>query len=707
LINAQGDYIAPGQASIPLGTEDIAAVKIWDCAAKIRNWASVLPRREDTTCWANNLSEWAEILDADPESLDEALTLEDVANVIDESGSITGLLDHLVDGTDAYGWLNTFFGLLVTADLTHLFSDLALLPNQNGEFLKRTFPLYRDGSIDDDLKGIAEELGLSGRGELLASEIRTEKLTSILQEKSEAALLSECVVEVKRQSKSPDVTCDGFISQSKPLLAWIIRNEKWEELDEFPVVTRFGSAVHASVHKLDSDPTGDVELPLCPSYAWSEKARPFVDLFPPRLVLTDQYAGEISVDMWSLVYDRGFVRTTPLFNTNERIKCFLADESFSIDDDDENQVESVEPVAISQLAFLRMSNQGVIDRIRGSRERAIQFVEFLLEFNLEEDGDAFEKHSVTCDDDKEHEYFRAGWLITLAQRSWVPSGKRSSKATAESLGNLLRENAGVLERLTTPKARQLLSALRVGLADLALHTLADEEESRISLMSAISDITRAAGGDADRVRRLAEEISKSPNLFDEIEKRAETRRSVQKNQEIGRIVEELLRDALESEGLKVTRTGVGSDYEVENDLIEDEQEQWIEIKGRQSFLIEVKSSRSDKVGMTVTQARMAVKESDRFVLCIVTIEDENVTKEEVRTNARFITDIGERLKLAVKEYDNFEATQRSARGSVDDERIEVDITDSDVRFRIAGRLGHEVGFGIDAAIEFMRNPPDA
>ena len=141
-------------------------------------------------------------------------------------------------------------------------------------------------------------------------------------------------------------------------------------------MTRFGSAVPESVYKLDSEPTADIELPLCPSYTWPEKARPFVDLFPPRFVMTDKYADAITAEMWSLLAENGFVRTTPLFDTKERIRCFLADESLATDDD-ENQVESVESVTISQLAFLRMSNQGVIDRIRGSRERTIQFVEFL------------------------------------------------------------------------------------------------------------------------------------------------------------------------------------------------------------------------------------------------------------------------------------------------------------------------------------------
>jgi hypothetical protein len=54
--------------------------------------------------------------------------------------------------------------------------------------------------------------------------------------------------------------------------------------------------------------------------------------------------------------------------------------------------------------------------------------------------------------------------------------------------------------------------------------------------------------------------------------------------------------------------------------------------------------------MTVTQAKTAVAERNRFALCVVVVEKEELVVEDVRANAWFVTDIGDKLENAVADF---------------------------------------------------------
>lgn len=697
VVNMQGAYITPSTATIPMSFE------VWECASQLRELTNTLPRRDDVGYWAQNINEWATILEVDPTILDEILTLKSIAKYVAEYGSIEILQEHLVDGSEPHTWLNSLLELLHKEGLDRVLLELSLWPSQKGLLCNQT-DLYWDDGIDEHLKDIAEELGLPGRAELLSPEIDAEELRRPLGHKSEDKLIVDCIRTLKEQTKDHEIVQDKYTKVNVCLLAWIIAHEAWDHLNEFPALTCDDSPIAESVCRLSETSTAEAELPLGPSYIWPEKARRFADLFPPCFVLSEDYSEQVTSEMWSALANKGFVRPSPLFETTDNLRCFLADTTVP-SDDEENQIEPSEEVTITQLAFLKLQNKGLIDRVRKDMKRAVQFIDFLLTFVLDEDKRAFETQCIQCTDKKDRKYYRAGWLIPLATRGWVPFDKRSTKASAESLGNLLRGHSDILQRLGNPCGRKWLTAIHVGFADLSLHTLAKDEEARVSLMSSILDIAQAAGGNAERVRKLASEISRYPQLLDRIEEDTKVREKIKKNQLIGRNVETLLRDALESSGVVVNRTGVGSDYEVENDSIEDDDEKWLAIGESPSYLIEVKSARSEKVGMTVTQAKKAVAEPDRFFLCVVAIGDEEVTERAIRAKARFIPDIGHRLASALKKFETFEKTRQAVRGTPKDADIEIDITGSDTRFRIATALAKKTGLSFHKAVKRFRGEP--
>src|SRR5258708_25584448 len=177
---------------------------------------------------------------------------------------------------------------------------------------------------------------------------------------------------------------------------------------------------------------------------------------------------------------------------------------------------------------------------------------------------------------------------------WVPLGdSKQASATAESIAQLFRGQEERLGELMAGSGKRLLEALGISLADLALRAVANDEDTRVSLIGSLSSIVRADGNDVAKVRLLAEEIKESPDLLDEIQERRDRRETVRRNQSIGEQVEEFLREMLSESGLKVTRTGVGSDFEVTEDYIIDEREVLLAVEGaRRSLLIEVKGTRA-------------------------------------------------------------------------------------------------------------------
>jgi len=210
---------------------------------------------------------------------------------------------------------------------------------------------------------------------------------------------------------------------------------------------------------------------------------------------------------------------------------------------------------------------------------------------------------------------------------------------------------------------------------------------------------RATGNDAEKVKLLAEEINESPDLLDELQERRDRREMVRRNQSIGEQVEQFLKEILTGSGIKVTRTGVGSDFEVSEDYLLDGQEVLLELEGaRQSILVEVKATTGDVVRMIVTQASTAVGESDRFALCVVQLDSPDVSAELVREQCRFVIDIGTRIAPIWDEYDRFQETKGDLRTTIGD--VGLDIAGSEVRFRVSAGAWTE-GLAFDDAVGFV------
>lgn len=695
--NANSVPISPCDSWIPLGTEKIEHEELWDITAEMLDATDKLPYRDESCQWEEILIGWASYLACRPEELQEGWTIKKLAEQVSKLGSIPSLRSALRIGSEPIDWLSNLHNLVIKADLKILFDDLKILPDQH-EILRRRNEISVDSGIDEGLKDIAERIGIDVRSELLHPAARTGTISSLLSEhRTEEQVLDLILKEVRKQATAaPD---DNFISVNASLFAWLVVRERWQDLESYPVITEESQGGANEILLLPNQKSSDEDLPLAPVPHWPVETRDFADLFPGRFILrADPYGDIIPAEAWPKLAMQGLVRINPLYQSHKSVSAFLPDEPLS----DEEKVEhrSTSPVTQSFIAYLRKTDIGLIDSARKSRTKSIQLFKFILQFVLKEDQAAFEAPEIECECGENHRYFRAGWLPPLKNLSWVSIGRnRSSKPTAESLADLIQQDKDLSTLLRGEGPLEFIKALGISPAELSLRSFTNDEDSRVSLIRSLADITEATGHDVDRVAKLANAVKGDPELIDFVEERAKERSRIRRNQDVGRTVEQLLSSALSSRGLRVTRTGVGSDYEVESDVIEDSKEVLLQVdKGSKSYLIEIKATTGTTARMTAKQAEVASQEKDHFVLCMVKLDSEDCSEAAVLNGARFITDIGARVEPLWEVYVDLQKSRAGATTSHGD--LELEIYEADTRFKI-GSGAWASGLKFDKALSYF------
>jgi hypothetical protein len=720
----------PADSLVPTLDSRERCEELWDIADKIKDYIDRLPMRHESWEWAETLASWAGILQAEVADLDESLTLANVCEWVAQSDIIENLQGRLRKGTDALTWLNQLYAL-IGAECEDVLGSEPIVPSQSGA-LKRISDLSLDRGIDDELKEIAESLGVAVRSTLLHPDIQLEEFIEF-NERWESDVLSDVLPRFKEKAKAieatavpqrplaprprfiikapaaaassnnpkpPDEARTAFHRIAVRLFVWLVRHDHIENLDGLPVVSRASSSEPATLLKLPGEDNESDDMPLAPVACWPEAAHPVANLFPRRHILNDEYHAALPESAaWEGLAAEGYVRLGPLFRTRRRGISFIPDEPLPASDDKKVRHVTKNPVEVSALAYFENDGAG-LDAVRRSKSRAMELLLFLANYVLEADPDSLEPVTGECECGGQHRYYPCHWLIPMWDRKWVPLGdNKQAAATAESIAQLFQGEEEPLGELTAGRGKHLLEALGISMADLTLRAMAPDEDTRISLIGSVSTIMRATGNDVEKVKLLAEEITESPDLLDELQGRRDRREMVRRNQSIGEQVEKFLDEILTGSGVKVTRTGVGSDFEVTEDYLQDGQEVLLVLEGtRRSILVEVKATTGDVVRMTVAQADTAVEESERFALCVVQLVTPDVSAEIVREQCRFIMDIGTLIEPIWEEYDRFQETKGELRTTIGD--VGLDIVGGDARFRVSAGAWTE-GLAFDDAVGFI------
>ena len=698
MVNAEGNRIAPRDGAIPVAAGATTCVELWDIVEQLPEATKKLPLRAEALVWAENLASWASVLGQSVDAMEECLTLTKLCHRV--AGWVSLCKAEAVTRNDSVGWLNSLYALINKAGCVGHFEQFRLIPSQTGA-LKKITELRRDGGIDERLKDIAEQLGVAARADLPDRRVCLAQLDD-LQPKTEAEVLVAVLQKLKERAKTGLADAD-FAKLAVECFQWLVGHGHTEKLDGLPVVTRASTPEEMAIATLMRDAAKPEDVLLAPTGCWPEAARMVADLFQKRQTLSDAYHVAVpDAAQWATVVATGLLRLEPLFKSQRRGIPFIPDEPLPVPEKEKKlKHRTKDAVEVSALAFFEKEDTG-LDSVRRSKTRAVSLLLFLADHVLPSHPFALEPVEAECECGSKHRYYPCAWLVPMWGNQWVPLGdSKQAEASAESIARLFEGREDDLRRLTGGAGRKLLESLGISLADLGLRAVAKDESARISLIDSLSDIVSAAGHDTEKVRLLAEEIKQSPELFKDVQEHRERREKVQRNQTLGAEVERLLREALEAHGMAVTRTGVGSDYEVEDDFIVGDEEVIFTLEGpHRSLLVEVKATRGDSARMTVCQAEEAVENKDRFALCMVRLGDAEITAEAVRAQCRFILNIGDQIGPVWAEFSRYRKTKESVCTRVGD--IELVVTDAEVRFAV-GQGAWDTGLPLEVAVEQIRS----
>ena len=486
---------------------------------------------------------------------------------------------------------------------------------------------------------------------------------------------------------------DLHAEASVNIFAWIVNQKDWNLLRDFPTFAEDDTGDRETI-KLERDTKSD-DLPLAPVRAWTNDLQPYSELFPWQYILADAFFETASSDVWHELDEQGFLKKNVIITKNMYFNKFLPEESLTdeTEEEEEEEHETADRIDVTDIAFLERDNIGIMARVRQSQRLDRIFWRFLTEWLILHDSKGLEINEALCDCEKRHKYYPAKWLVPLVRNKWVPLGKRrAGQATAESLANLLRDSEWKPSSLDrNPVAVELLTAIGVTQFDLLREFVATNDKERNEQNEIFTKILVATSGDLSQISEFVQDLEEDENLLSHLEERREIRRLVHENQCLGQQVESLVKELLEDNGFTVCRTGTGSDYEISID------------KDDRRWLIEVKATRDQVVRMSDTQAKTAVEQGKRFLLCVVPVElgDPDPRPDIVQANMKFVKNIGPRVDQLCNNLDGLKELRDEITAD-ESSGVKLEVVSGAARIRVASSVWEGEGFRLEDLAEHLK-----
>ena len=711
ILNQTGKAIPLNEAMLPIAESDenleVLVETLWDLLNDWQEYHEKLPRRDEATGWCEAIQSWIDVSGEDTSMFDKAIDGRKLTSHFEEKtkasqgwGHIENLRKLLQAHVCEIEWLNRFYGFLWYNGFDGVIRNHRVVLNQEGWF--RELPnLLRDSDIDKNLKEIAQLLALRIQWDLF--DIR---ITSLAEETETKYADNEYVLErlIKELQKRTDNNPDdnNFKEASARLFAWIVRQDQkdWNRLRNVPVFTEDSTVYHSL---LSASPNS--KLPLAPVRSWSEDLQQFSDLFPPERILADAFFEDLpDPDVWRMLDAEKFIRWNMIIRgDNTGVLNWFSPDVYE-DTEDQGDHTTMDTFSWTKV----VGWEEIMSRVTKSPVRARLFWRFLTEWLIKEDVQSLEAKKAKCEFCGEgimHKYYPAVWLKAVRRKRWIRQGNLYVRADAQSLANLLREKGLELRSLEDPVTVKLLKAIDVPLSDLKFELITGSPEARNALVSTMTELHQITGGDLSQVNAIVQHVQKiegdltqtleviqhmqeDENFSEYFAERQEQTRRVHENQHLGAQVENLVKVILRDNDFKVERTGTGSDFEITLNVSRNDQ----------SWLIEVKSTRQDgdhqSVSMTSTQAQTAEKEKEKFLLCVVPLEQEYPTEENVKEKMLFIQNIGARIAPLREKLDKL-----TDYTSTD---LELKVEKKNVRVLVKKSLWDREGFPLTDLLEYLK-----
>jgi hypothetical protein len=678
LRTVSGSIIAPQSAWIPISQNSASSKELWHITGQLKIAADLLPCAQDQEAWGQSLQSWLPFLQPVAPNPKEIWSVEKLAVHLEGLKSVSGVTAALETGQDAIAWINAVHALIVKAGCFELFRQRALIPNEKGNFVSLN-SLHLHDKIDETLKDIAEQLDYPIRANLIHSDITSQDIQKALSTYTEASLVTKTLELIR--TRFPEHPLPVAVrSASVKFFGWLLTRNQTVHLDNYPVLSQVDSVENAmSRLKLHAN-AEEKQRWLAPIAFWPDPAKEFSDLFSDKVILHPDYADACAnLESWEKLQSNGYLRLAPFFESESKVSDFLPDLPLS-PEEEKSKPSSETTLTRSEIPFLTGEDHSVLNRARGSAKKAIKVLKFLSDFILDADPNAFEVVTTKCDNGKEHRFYRAAWLTSLRNR-WVPAGEGRLEPTAQSMATLLSEEPELLKRLSDPRIAQLFTIMGASPAELLLRTVGKDDPERMSLIQTLTQLNKAAGNDPEKLKAFAGAVEQDSEVFRFALERQQHRETVKRNQALGALVESLFEQAFAGTDLVPKRTGPGHDYLIK--IAEDEEQDvgGIEVKGPHGKVyVEIKATTTGVARMSELQVKEAVANKDRYFLCVVAVTSTVLGMEDFKSQARFVTNIGELFQNLWAEYTSMNLAVRKTK--TEDSGLAIELSDQQAKFRV-------------------------
>ena len=637
--NESGGSIKPNESVFPiedeLNKEDLE--KFWKILHGISFYKDKLPSEATYQIWISVVRSWEAFGLHIPQNI--IMNVEKLSEHFAKCRSLKEFGLSLSEPSRGNEFLQDFYSLLKGKFQGLL--EKNILINQNDNFVSRRI-IFSDSGIDERLKDISKGFGQDLRDHLLRNDV-PDFIRDLISPKTKEEVLDS----LKTQVSSFKSDNNEYIEANVEFFAWLLDSGQFESLEGFPLVSQNKTAIKLT--KVDPD-----IRPLAPTEFWGENGIQFSDIFQDELVVSSIYSNRVpETQKWITLAKLHFLRMKPIYTLSKELNGDDL-EKFCVLDDDLEELANHEfsvSVKLSNIAHFNIENKGIYDTIRRSREKARRFIDFIFQYVLERDSLWHVPVEVTCKCGNTHQILASTWLCKLKQLSWIPTSRNHSEPpSSQNLAKLIGDDPRLLEMCKKPLPAEFLRTLGISYVEMLMSITSKDGKVRAEIEHSIGVLFDTFRSNPANLSLMAQFAGKDPELFlKEVKKSFSNQELVRRNKETGTLVERLLKYIMEREGLKLTRTGIGSDYSVENDFFEEDSEVILKVEkeGKVMQYLEIKSTHENLAKITPTQAKKAAEEGEKFVLAVVKLDTEP-TEERVEKSVKFIYGIGSLVKKSLE-----------------------------------------------------------
>lgn len=618
--------------------------------------------------------------------------INELLEFIEQKKSLIGLNESIkVEGSF---WLNKLYSLVYKIK-GHFPLDKNIYLNQRNQFRKAE-GISWDKFNDDDLISISDLVGLKFADKLFSREINNLHISSV-----ENFTLEDGINELKSELNSlseSDFNNISFLQCNAKFLKWLISNGNKEVIKDLKVLT--GASKRNDENFIyDHFPKSD-HLLLTPKAYFETEFPIYSDLVRDKDCLNDIYDNFLDIDDYHFLSENGFVHINPLvvkteFATIKLLELLIINENdLNLLRDNEGQLKYKFKISFSDFAYLTATDGYIYGR-NSTQKSSLERLRFLLAEAVEKDSlFDIDRQEIIIDGIEKPIFLRQClWVCRAKRLNWINVKTESESSevkfvsetpSSKNLSELFKGDETLIKIIRGSKQQSFLNKLGVGVSDLIRNTL-PTDELRLSWDKAITNMITS---DADP--ELVQVIFNDPNIRKEYEKRLNQKKLINRNQTIGKLIEDLFKEYVEQlrgNGIVVNidREPFGSDY-----ILTDESSDFVNSENKRegfkinNWLVELKATGKEHASMTPLQAKTATEHKNNYALIVIPLDGVEPDIEYLRKNAKVINNIGHKIDTIFPEFNEVEI--KKSKLNNEKNGISVNIEDQNVRFKVSSTI---------------------